>query len=236
MNIRTYNTSEGALRALSDRLISLMQANNTRPFHLALSGGETAQMLFKVWREEYRDKINWDTLRFYWVDERCVDPGNNQSNFKYADELLFYPLGIPANHVHRIFGEQAPELEAERYSEHVKWELPGYANFPRFDCIILGIGNDGHVASIFPAIPKLLTDNRCYAVASHPVTGQKRITMTGVLILRGNELLLPVIGFAKTDILRRVVGELRLRKPVSPAAYVLSHAISATIYTNCKIE
>ena len=78
------------------------------------------------------------------MDERCVSPDDEESNFKHADEFLFRPLDIPHAHVHRIHGEREPEVEAEHYSELVKWELPGYASCPRFDAIILGIGEDGH--------------------------------------------------------------------------------------------
>ena len=116
------------------------------------SGGSTAQQLFKLWVKEYRNNIPWDILRFYWVDERCVSPEDDESNFKHAERLLFMPLDIPQNHIHRIWGEQEPKVEAERYSEMVKWELPGYSNMPRFDCTILGIGADGHVASIFSCL------------------------------------------------------------------------------------
>lgn len=234
MKLEVFQSSDDALHATTERLITAIETSKSRPFHIALSGGETAQLLFNMWEKEYREKIDWDILRFYWVDERCVSPDNEQSNYKYAEDLLFRPLEIPANHVHRIFGEQEPEVEAERYSELVKWELPGYAQTPRFDCIILGMGNDGHTASIFPSTPDLLTDSRCYAVSQHPATGQKRITMTGSMILKGSVILFPVIGFTKTDVLKSVLYE--SGQPLLPAAYVLSHAPEATIFTNCKVE
>ena len=100
----------------------------------------------------------------------------------------------------------ASEVEAEHYSELVKWELPGYASCPRFDAIILGIGEDGHTASIFPSTPELLTAKCCYKVSQHPESGQKRITMTGSLILNAKLLLIPVLGNAKTSILQRVIN------------------------------
>lgn len=234
MKLEVFESSEDALRAVTARLISAIEISKVRPFHLALSGGETAQLLFLLWEKEYREKIDWDILRFYWVDERCVAPDDDQSNFGHAEDLLFRPLDIPADHVHRIFGEQEPEVEAGRYSELVKWELPGYSETPRFDCIILGIGSEGHTASIFRSGMELLTDHRCYVVSQHPVTGQKRITMTGTMILKGNVILIPVVGFAKTDVLKGVLKE--SGQEMSPAAYILSHVPTATIFTNCKIE
>lgn len=232
MKIEVFDSSDNALRAVSDHLIQAMENSSLKPFHLALSGGETAQLLFRLWVEEYREKIDWGALRFYWVDERCVAPDDDQSNYKHAEELLFRPLDISPEHVYRIFGEQEPEMEAGRYSDILKWELPGYSAIPRFDCIILGIGSEGHTASIFPTTKDLLTAKRCYAVSQHPATGQKRITMTGTLILKGKEILIPVVGLAKTDVLRHVLAT----NEETPAGYILAHAPQATLFTNVILE
>ena len=188
MKIEAYKTAEEALRSMTGTLVSVIKKSKSKPFHIALSGGSTAQQLFKLWVKEYRNDIPWDILRFYWVDERCVSPEDDESNFKHADHLLFMPLDIPQDHIHRIWGEQEPKVEAERYSEMVKWELPGYSNMPRFDCTILGIGADGHVASIFNDSMDLLTDPRVYTVSRHPKTGQQRITMTGTAILKSSAI------------------------------------------------
>ena len=137
MKLKVYNSADEALRGMTEQLIHLIRQRRD-PFHLAVSGASTAQQMYRLWVEEYRKKINWDQLRFYWVDERCVDPQDDESNFKHADELLFRPLEIPLLHIHRIHGERNPEIEAEHYSEMVKWELPGYSCLPRFNCVILG--------------------------------------------------------------------------------------------------
>ncbi len=228
MKIETLTTAEEALRSLSEKLISIIGQSRVNPFHIALSGGKTAQTLFKIWTKEYKERIPWDILRFYWVDERCVAPDDDESNFKHAEQLLFHPLQIPIDHIHRIWGEQDPNIEAERYSEMVKWELPGYSDLPRFNCIILGVGTDGHTASIFPESSNLLTDRRCYAVSQHPATGQKRISMTGPLILQGKHILVPILDPEKKEILEHIVrGEGDF-----PALYLLSKAHNACIYTD----
>lgn len=233
MKLEAFNSSEDALRAVANTLFLALKGG-AKPFHIALSGGETAQEMFRIWESEYREKIDWKALRFYWVDERCVSPYDEQSNYKHADELLFRPLHIPSEHIHRIFGEQEPEIEAERYSEFIKWELPGYSAMPRFDCIVLGIGSEGHTASIFPQSADLLTDKRCYAVSRHPQTGQKRITMTGSLILQGKMILVPVVGFSKTDMLKMVLNPPKGK--IIPASYILDHATQATVFTNCCLD
>ena len=121
MRLKVLGSAEDALRAMTEQLIEKMNMRGISPFHLALSGAGTAQQMFGLWIREYREKIKWEQLRFYWVDERCVSPDDEESNFKHADELLFRPLDIPHAHVHRIHGEREPEVEAEHYSELVNY-------------------------------------------------------------------------------------------------------------------
>lgn len=233
MKLEVYHSQEDALRGMTECLIEKMQQHKA-PFHLALSGATTAQKMYRLWAGEYRERINWEQLRFYWVDERCVEPTDDESNYMHADELLFTPLNIPRGHIHRIHGERDPQVEAEHYSEAVKWELPGYACLPKFNCVILGIGEDGHTASIFPDQLDLLTDKRCYSVAEHPQSGQKRITMTGQLILNSKMILVPVLGESKASILRRVVNADEIMD--LPAAYIISKAREAIIYTDLQVS
>lgn len=231
MLIENYKDNKDALRALTDRLMTYMSCKcDTKPFNLALSGGETAKQMFSVWVEEYKDKIRWDDLRFFWVDERCVPPTDEESNYGHAHELLFKPLHIPEEHVHRIHGEMEPGTEAMRYSRIVKENLPRHGQFPYFDCIILGIGGDAHTASIFPDTLPLLTDSRNYAVSQHPTTGQFRVTMTGPLILNGSPLLVPVLGKGKAGVIEELKQGYSATN-ATPAAYILSHAVDSVVYT-----
>lgn len=113
MKIENYKDNKEALRALTSQLMTYMaRKEDQKPFNLALSGGETAKKMFALWVDEYRDKIDWDSLRFFWVDERCVAPTDPDSNFGHANKLLFEPLQIPRDHIHRIHGEVEPGTEA----------------------------------------------------------------------------------------------------------------------------
>ena len=143
---------------------------------------------------------------------------------------MFKPLHIPADHVHRIHGEVEPGTEAMRYSRIVKEYLPRHGQLPYFDCIILGIGGDAHTASIFPDTLPLLTDSRNYAVSQHPESRQYRITMTGPLILNDSPLLIPVLGPGKKEMLEELKKGYSATNP-TPAAYILSHAVEAFVYT-----
>lgn len=234
MKLEILNTAENVLQALTRQLISIIEESKSKPFHLALPGGEIAAQLFRLWTtDKYRKQIDWDNLRFYWTDEQCVPPDNDASHFKMADQLLFIPLEIPLEHIHQLWGNQNPETEAERYAEFIKWELPGYADIPRFDCIIPDVGPDGRIASISPATTGLTTDLRLYAVSQNPQTGQSAVTMTGTLILKSRHLLLPVIGQQYAPLIKKLMDN--PETITTPAAYLLSHSHSAIVFTDCRI-
>ena len=205
-NIFSSRDSREALELLSEQLAMQVRRKKEEPFFLALSGGETAQQMFRLWTERFSGRIDWDTIRFYWVDERCVPPQDSESNYGHAHELLFGPLNILPAHIHRIRGEEEPAAEAVRYAQEVREELPHRHGIPRFDAIILGAGSDGHTASIFPDSISLMADQNLFAVSAHPGSGQKRITMTGPLILNAAMLLLPIIGKSKAHITPLLLG------------------------------
>lgn len=227
-----YTDSTQALRAMTNGLKCLLeQLSPEGIFHLALSGGGTAQKMFALWAAEYADAIDWSRIRFYWVDERCVSPHDEESNYGHAQQLLFQPLQIPDSHVFRIRGEADPEVEAVRYALLVEQLLARRNATPYFDAIILGVGPDAHTASIFPNNLGLLTDTRLYAVARHPATAQQRITMTGTLLLNDTPLFVPILGADKqpvVDLLKQGYSPTN----ALPAAYIIDHARQATVYTS----
>ena len=229
MEIKRYNEMKEALRSMTEDMMAMIRRKDFAPFNLALSGGETAKHMFSLWVDEYKDKIDWNNIRFFWVDERCVPPTSPDSNYGHANRLLFTPLRIQADHIHRIKGENEPGTEAMRYSWVVKEFLPLFNQMPTFDCIILGVGEDSHTASIFPTTMELLSDSRNYAVSQQPSTGQYRITMTGPLILNGAPLLVPILGTNKEPVIQRLSKGYSPSND-TPAAYILSHAVQATIY------
>lgn len=234
MKLYTFKNTDGVFNALSDRLAAQVETLQ-RPFHLALSGGSTAIGMFRRWRTVYRDRIDWEKVRFYWVDERCVPPADEQSNYKHADEELFRPLSIPAGHIHRMRGEAPPEEEAIRYGRLLQKELPESGDEPRFDAIILGIGEDGHTASIFPNQTALLTDPGPCAVGVHPSSGQKRITLTGPVLLNASQIYVPVTGSGKRPMLERILGDPPKAIAIDaslPAGYILSRARHSRLYTD----
>lgn len=235
MTFLFFNTAEEALYALTEQLVTLISVKQGEPFNIALSGSTTAQKMFKIWVDDFRQRIPWPTLRFFWVDERCVPPDDADSNFGHADALLFRPLQIPEAHVFRIRGEEDPRSEAMRYARLVSREVPhGQSDVPVFDAIILGIGKDGHTASIFPSDMSLITDRRLYAVSVQPESGQPRITMTGTLILNASYLLIPVIGQDKCDVLKSLIEGDEAASSY-PSARILEQAGAALLTSDCKL-
>lgn len=134
-----YASPVQASQTLITHILEAMDKELERPFTIALSGGTTPATLFEVWEREYATYTPWSRIYFYWVDERCVPPGDDQSNFGLAYRLLFSKVGIPASHYYRIVGEGAPEEEAKQYSSIVKTTVPTVDGVPVFDFVLLGI-------------------------------------------------------------------------------------------------
>lgn len=232
MILKSYADPTIALRAMTNDLKQIiLKKTQDESFHLALSGGNTAKQMFNLWTKEYATEIDWNKLRFYWVDERCVPPTDEESNYLHANQLLFAPLNIEPTHIFRIRGEYPPLEESVYYSNLTKKQLPKQNGMPHFDAIILGIGTDAHTASIFPNNLALLNDDRLYTVSRHPVSDQYRVTMTGTFILNHTPLFIPVFGSDKKDMINKLKRAF-FEEDMTPAAYILAKAENATIFTD----
>ena len=232
--VQFYPDANKSLIALTNALLISAAARTKKPFYLALSGGETARSLFEIWKNQYNDPKRWKNVHFFWVDERCVSSENEESNYHWAEKLFFKPVGINPNHIYRIQGEDIPYREAERYSRLVAEMLPDSNGVPQFDCTLLGIGEDEHIASIFNNDTDLLKSDDLYAVSRHPATGQRRITQTGEVILASREILIALVGERKKELLHRLVA--RKDQTITPATYILSHTSRATIFTEIELN
>jgi len=170
-----------------------------RFFYIALSGGSTPRAIYKTIVENYKDEIDWSKVMIFWGDERCVTPTSDESNYKMAYDSLFKNINIPESNIYRIEAEKDPALEAERYAEMVDLLLPHKINNPQFDMVILGLGEDGHTASIFPDNIHLFNSEKLFEISQHPATKQKRITATGRLINNAKEVCFLVTGASKAE-------------------------------------
>ncbi len=184
-------------KAVAKKILQLTQGSSQARFDIALSGGSTPKKLFKVLASGFAEKIPWERIHFWWGDERCVPPSSEHSNFKQANDFLFSQVSIPPTNIHRIKGECIPEKEALRYAGEIQESLNHRGDAPVFDIIILGLGEDGHTASIFPDRLGLLSDKSICKVSRHPLTGQERITLTGKVLNNANQVYFLVIGASK---------------------------------------
>jgi len=170
----------------------------------AISGGSTPRLLFS---RLAASGFDWSKVHIFWVDERCVPPDDNQSNYKLANETLIHPAKIAPSNVHRIQGELEPREAATRYVREIA-EFFGSAEVPEFDLIHRGMGPDAHTASLFPGEP--LIENRTGIAAAVWVEKMKshRVTLLPGVLLKARQTALQVAGVDKAEALFNV-----LRRP-----------------------
>ena len=214
-----YNSPEELANAFADQLMVWIEEHSGDKFHLAISGGKTPDLLFAVLAEKYPQSPLWQKVNLWWVDERMVPPTHPESNFGVAQKLLFSQISIPEENIHRIKGENNPQEEALSYSSQILKTLPQSENLPVFDLILLGMGDDGHTASIFPDQMKLLESDQICAVATHPVSGQKRVTLTGKVINNAAKVCFLVTGSGKAERLKEIRNYPEMAR-LLPAFYI----------------
>ncbi|MFA0963881.1 6-phosphogluconolactonase [Roseivirga sp. BDSF3-8] len=202
MNTHIFSTQNDVAKALAEEL-----ANETAKkdkLYVALSGGSTPKVLFRLLSNLYQDRIDWSKIHFFWGDERCVPPDAEDSNFGMTKTLLFDKVEIPEANIHRVKGELSPEEANTDYIREIKEHVPVANGLPCFDLNILGMGEDGHTASIFPDQLTLLDQEGPTAIASHPKTGQKRVTLTGKVINNSRRVIFLVTGAGKAQRIKEI--------------------------------
>ena len=174
-----------------------------KPVYLALSGGSTPLAIFRQLAEKTKVE-EWANVQLYWGDERCVPPESRESNFGNAWQSLLEALKLKPEQIHRIRGEENPAEEARRYGDVLRKQLPQENGFPVFDWIWLGLGEDGHTASIFPQQIELWTSGSPCIVANQPVTGQTRISLSGGVINAAKRVSFIASGKEKSKIIKEI--------------------------------
>ena len=187
---------------------------------VALSGGTTPKSLFDYWSSLPEGEIDWTKIKFFWGDERCVAPEDSESNFKMTKEHLFNNINIPKENIFRIKGENNPTDEAKRYGELLNSELEQHNGTPIFDIVILGMGDDGHTASIFPHEIELWNNKNNCVTATHPDSGQIRVSITGKVINAAKNVVFLVTGKNKAEKVKEVIEQPEVAEKKYPAALV----------------
>lgn len=208
-DLRISPNGPAVARAFADYLVEKLAAKAPGPLFLALSGGSTPKLLFKLLAEEYKETIDWSRLHFFWGDERYVPHDDPESNFGVVKNLLFDHVPVAWSQVHAVDTTLSVEEAAVAYGELMTKVLPSNPDgLPIIDINMLGMGGDGHTASIFPAnMGELLTDPKVCAVATHPESGQKRVTMTGPVLNASDEVAFLITGNGKTQRVAQIINQ-----------------------------
>jgi len=193
---------------------------------LVLSGGTTPGPLYeRLATAEYADRIPWSRVHVFWGDERCVSPRSTKSNFRLANTALLSRVAIPQRNVHRIRTEHVPAQEAaSQYDEEIRavFRARGVAGLPAFDIVLLGLGLDGHTASLFPNDAALKEHERLVVAVQAPAGQQplQRISLTLKVFNSASHGLFLVSGRQKTEMISRIMGKDQGRTSLWPAAMV----------------
>jgi len=225
-NVTSYTSNEDMIASAYDLIATLARESieERGVFSLALSGGSTPRALFERFRDNSGEQfLPWRDVHIFWGDERCVPPDDNDSNYRMANDAFISSIAIPDSNVHRMRGEISPGEGAALYSMEMELffgrSASSAAGFPEFDLILLGLGPDGHTASIFPesvaetevAHPVIATE------ASPGIEPKDRITLTFPVLNNARNVLFLVAGESKRNVLESVSGDTRESSPYPSA-------------------
>jgi 6-phosphogluconolactonase len=184
-------------------------------FEVALAGGRTPERLYRELSRDPRLAKHWPAIRLWFGDERCVPPEHPDSNFRMVRQAGLTPgLGLT---LERMEGELEPEMAASRYAERLR-VLPRFESWPQFDLVMLGMGEDGHVASLFPGSANLSEGRRAVCACLVERLGAWRLSISLPVLLRARRLLILVTGSPKAAVVAAVLGRGEPGYPASALA------------------
>jgi 6-phosphogluconolactonase len=231
-----FATADELAQTVASKWLDEIETNNSagKMYGVALSGGRITRNFFAATVEQAKiRKISFERVHFFWADERCVPPTDSESNFKLANELLFAPLNVSENQIHRIRGEISPAEAVKIAESELRAIVTTEQNhYPALDLIFLGMGEDGHIASLFPnASAEILN---CHApflfVENSPKPPPKRVSLSCAAIAAAKNVWVLASGAGKEAALREslsATGE-------TPLARVIQSRFSTKIFTDIR--
>ncbi len=207
--IRIMVTAEDVAREAAEEFVRLAKESVAERgrFAVALSGGSTPKLLYSMLADDpvLRAELPWDKTHFFWGDERYVPPDDKDSNYRMTSEAMLSKAPVPASNVHRVKGELEDACKAASEYEETLQEFFGSA-LPRFDLVLLGMGPDGHTASLFPGT-EALGERTHWVVANWvPKFNSFRITLTLPVLNNAACVIFLVGGSEKANVLSAVLG------------------------------
>jgi 6-phosphogluconolactonase len=220
-NVYIFDTPERLAIAAAERFVEYKALSGT--FSVALAGGNTPRRVYELLAtEQFAKRVEWSQVALFFGDERCVPPDHPDSNYRMIFEALISKVAIPSANVHRVIGELDPVESARLYERELRTFFGGLA-WPRFDLVLLGMGEDGHTASLFPSSDALHEVSR-WVVATKPNdSGHQRVTLTVPVFNHAARIIFLVTGEAKAKRLAQVLrpqpgSELLPAQVIHPAA------------------
>lgn len=206
-NVFVFDTPEQLAIAAAERFVEYEY-----PFHgeadrfsVALAGGNTPRRVYELLATgRFEHRVEWPQVDLFFGDERCVPPDHPDSNYAMASEALISKVAIPAKNVHRIIGEGKPGESATLYENQLRTFFAG-ASWPRFDLVLLGMGEDGHTASLFPGSDALNEKSKWVVPAKPPGSKHDRITLTVPVFNHAARVVFLVTGAGKAERLAQVL-------------------------------
>ena len=211
---------------VADALVETTRKHPGERCTWALSGGRTPRKLYRLLATDHQESIPWEKVHLFWGDERCVPPTDAESNYALAQQALLRHVPLRSEQIHRMPGELAPPQGAADYENHLqRFFATPLSSPPVFDVMLLGMGTDGHTASLFPGAPAL-TERSRWVVDAHAAHMQPawRISLTLPLLAAAREVWFVVTGADKAPILREIFSDLSAAAAKYPAAQVLQAA------------
>jgi len=225
-DVRVYPDLRKASQALAERLVEAVRdvLTNKDRFALALSGGKTPRSLYSFLGREYSTEISWERVHLFWSDERCVPKYSKDSNFSMAYKALISNVPLPSQNIHRIPAEiNPPEKAAGNYERMIReFFKPEEEESFLFDAMILGVGEDGHTASLFPGSSALVEKSHLVLAVNAPssFSPQKRITLTLPLINLSRSIFFLASGTKKREVVREILKQQETARRLYPAAMI----------------
>lgn len=187
---------------------------NQGKFSVGLSGGSTPKALFVLLaKENYASQIEWQKVHIFWSDERCVSPEDEQSNYRMANEALLKHVPIPRNQIHRMRGEDEPAKAAFDYERELVSHFK--TKVPRFDLVLLGMGDDGHTASLFPNTTAIDEIEKLVAAPFVEKFNAHRLTFTFKTINAAAKIIFLITGASKAETLKSILSKPQKDLPAS---------------------
>ena len=206
-NIFVFETAEQLALAAAERFVEYSNEpqDMTERFSVALAGGNTPRRVYELLATEpFKNRVKWSQVHLFFGDERCVPPEHPDSNYAMAYEALISRVPIPAKNVHRVSGESNPNEGALEYENELRAFFAGL-DWPRFDLVLLGMGEDGHTASLFPDSAAMKERSRWVVTTRNEQSAHDRVTLTVPVFNHAGRIMFLVTGKKKAQRLKEAL-------------------------------